>query len=383
MAHVQIVFPRVPHIRRVSAHPRFRLPVLAVAGAAGVARVAKGPVMIIQIKEIPLRIIGYENVRPAVPIQIGGDDRQALAIHVAKPGPFRHVRERPVAIVVIKPRRVPCKTVRVAIPAVARPVVPAGNRMVHVKLHIICHEQVQLAVAVVVEPRRCRGPHAVIAHTGLCRYVRERSVTVVVVQNGMPVAGHIDVRVSVVVVVAHGNAEEKSAVRADSRLLRHVREGPIPVVPVERRPRRFRRMKQRCISAVHEKRVQKAVLVVVNPGNARSHRLDVQLLLARRALMMKMNSRRLRHVAKMHVKRIGRASRRRFRPPRVRLWRAAGLPPRPVLLRCRLRESRLPCGERKGTERGCAERRQKASHAAKPPCPLFSHELPNGSTCAS
>jgi len=95
------------------------------------------------------------------------------------------------------------------------------------------------------------------------------------------------------------------------------------------------------------------------------------------------HSRRLRHVAKMHVKRIGRASRRRFRPPRVRLWRAAGLPPRPVLLRCRLRESRLPCGERKGTERGCAERRQKASHAAKPPCPLFSHELPNGSTCAS
>jgi hypothetical protein len=61
----------------------------------------------------------------------------------------------------------------------------------------------------------------------------------------------------------------------------------------------------RRVSAVHEKCVQKSILVVINPGHARAHRLRIKALRRRSSFVMEMNSRRAGHVVKFHVVRIG------------------------------------------------------------------------------
>ncbi len=61
----------------------------------------------------------------------------------------------------------------------------------------------------------------------------------------MAIAGHIDVRETVVVVVADGYAEKEGAVGVDFALRGHVGERAVAIVAIERRLRRLRGMEER------------------------------------------------------------------------------------------------------------------------------------------
>src|SRR5258708_13660866 len=161
-----------------------------------------------------------------------------------------------------------------------------------------------MPVAVVVKPSRGCPPRSIVANARLRRHVRERPISVVVVQNGMPVPRHIDVRISIVVEVRHRHPKEESSIRAYPRLLGHIRKRSVTIISVQRWLRRLFWMKEWCKSAVHKKRVQIAVLVVINPANPCPHRLQIQSLFGSRALVMKMNPALLRGVAELHSIRI-------------------------------------------------------------------------------
>src|ERR1700677_5111492 len=118
----------------------------------------------------------------------------------------------------------------------------------------------------------------------------------------MAVSRHVDVRIAVVIVISHRYAKEKRAVRMNLARHRYIRKGAVAIVAIQRRLWRVLRMKKWRVSTVYKKRVQVAIPVVIDPRDARPHRLQIQLFGRSRALMVKMNPRLARNVLELHVK---------------------------------------------------------------------------------
>ena len=118
----------------------------------------------------------------------------------------------------------------------------------------------------------------------------------------MAVSGHVDVRIAVVIVISHRYAKEKRAVRMNLARRRYIRKRAVAIVAIQRRLWRVLRMKKWSVPAVYKKRVQVAILVVIDPRNSRPHRLQIQFFGRSRALMVKMNPRLARNVLELHVK---------------------------------------------------------------------------------
>ena len=92
------------------------------------------------------------------------------------------------------------------------------------------HEQVQLAIIVVVQ-KSCTGAPSAVSHTGPLRHIGEGPITVVVIQNVAKVGCYVQILIAVIVVIA-GCYPSAVASPNDSRFRRHVCEGAIPVVSV-------------------------------------------------------------------------------------------------------------------------------------------------------
>ncbi len=107
----------------------------------------------------------------------------------------------------------------------------------------------------------------------------------------MAIAGHIDVRETVVVEVADGHAEKEGAVGVNFALGGHVSKRAIAIVAVERGLRRLARDEKRREAAVDEERVEVAVLVVVDPATPGPIVSGVHALSAIGALVVKVNAR--------------------------------------------------------------------------------------------
>src|ERR1700730_11499202 len=105
VAHEQIIKPVVSHIRRVSAHSCFGFPILTESRSAGVTGIPKSAISIVEIQEISLRVVGDENIDPAIAIEIGQHSAKALAVGIFKASSFCYVGKGSIAIVVIQARR--------------------------------------------------------------------------------------------------------------------------------------------------------------------------------------------------------------------------------------------------------------------------------------
>src|ERR1700722_12378662 len=104
-------------------------------------------------------------------------------------------------------------------------------------IHKAAYEQVQPAIAVIIEPDRAGGP-ARSSHACLLSHIAECSVTVVLIEDAFSVGGDQHVGPSVVVEIAHRHAHTERAA-AHSRLHRYVTERSIAVVLVQRVPNGF------------------------------------------------------------------------------------------------------------------------------------------------
>ena len=142
VADKQVQQPVVHHVRRIRAHSRFGAPVFAETNIRFARRIAKGPVTIVQVQKIPLRIVGDENIRPAIAIQIGQHHCQALPVGIGQPCFFRYIRECAVAIVVVQLRCAALEFIRMAIIAMPGWFLAACLGMIFVVLHVISDQQV-------------------------------------------------------------------------------------------------------------------------------------------------------------------------------------------------------------------------------------------------
>src|SRR5262249_58509607 len=85
------------------------------------------------------------------------------------------------------------------------------------------HIRIEVSSGVVVEEPGARGP-ASATDSGPGRDVRESPVAVVAVENVGSEAGHVEVEVPIVVVIAHGHACPEPAIARDASLAGDINE---------------------------------------------------------------------------------------------------------------------------------------------------------------
>src|SRR5262249_36783415 len=96
----------VVEVARINAHPRASL-AIGRESDAGVERdVAETPVTKVAIQLVRLRVVGDEQVGPAVAVVVDRDDAERLRAGVEDPASARDVFERAIATVVEQPARV-------------------------------------------------------------------------------------------------------------------------------------------------------------------------------------------------------------------------------------------------------------------------------------
>ena len=186
-------------------------------------------------------------------------------------GWLRYVDERAVAGVAIEQVLAAWQTGRAA--GDWQAFVPAETRRRHrrrrqIEVDVVRREEIEPAVAVEVEERTSRAPpRARLCQAGFRRHVLERAVSEVSIQVVLAIVGHEQIDVAVVVVVARARALAPAA-RRETCARRHVFEGAIALVAIQVIRRLLSLRKTFEHRAVDEEDVEPSVFVIVEHGRA-------------------------------------------------------------------------------------------------------------------
>src|SRR5262249_16913238 len=134
-------------ISELSSHSGPGISVRVIANAGAVGQISERPVSVIPVQEVPRQIVGDEDVRPSVIIEIAESDAQPLAGRVGDTRFPGNIREGTVAVISIEQIWRAVKTARVAIHAVSRLLVTAVDVFFQVVIKIPNDIEVQLTVA--------------------------------------------------------------------------------------------------------------------------------------------------------------------------------------------------------------------------------------------
>src|SRR5580704_104226 len=137
-------------------------------------------------------------------------------------------------IVVIQLCLLPAVVVGIAVRTIAGCALTAPEIVLRTPLDVIRNNEVEVAIPVVVEPRRAGGPSTLIGDSSLGSHLGEGSIAVVVIENGAAVAGDVEIRIAVVVEIPHRHALAIVALATHAGLFGHVCEGAVSVVVIKR-----------------------------------------------------------------------------------------------------------------------------------------------------
>src|SRR6266540_4056116 len=229
-------------VRGIYTHTRARRAVVSEGYACLQPNFLKGPVALVDKKEIRHRVVGHKQISPAVVIHVSCHHTKRLAGRFRDARFFADIRKRAVAVIVVEMAGSRFEDAWNAIEFLAQTIVAASRFLVVV--NEAGNEQIELAVFIIVEPDGAGGPSR-RRDSGFLGYVCERAVAVVVIE-GVPgrIAGcekirratvnEIDIHPAIIVVIeehaAGANRLRQIAVCGqgvvvhpiDSRLLCHV-----------------------------------------------------------------------------------------------------------------------------------------------------------------
>src|SRR5262249_35921854 len=117
-----------------------------------------------------------------------------------------------------------------------------------------------------------------VGHAGICPYIGEGSIAIVVIEDGTSISRNIEIRKAVVIEIAHCNTLAVMTLTGDSRFFRDIRESSIPVIVIKRAANRMRWFVKVRRGGLSEVQVHQTVLIVVDPSHPGSHGLEVVLL---------------------------------------------------------------------------------------------------------
>ena len=181
------------------------------------------PVVIIAIEQTRRTVAGDVDVGPSVVVEIGcrrshavrsrrlpvtaDEDHRRRPARASDPRRFRHVGECAVAAVAIEDIRAAgesqwsTRNRDVVVATVGRLTGPRRRR--RIEIHIVGDEQIEMAVAVVIQKAAARAPaRSGSSDSGLFRDVGKRAVTVVVIEHVPAPVGDEQIVEAVVVVIA-------------------------------------------------------------------------------------------------------------------------------------------------------------------------------------
>ena len=284
------------HVRGIDAHSGFVAAVLAGRDTGHERNILKGSIVFIEEEKIRPGVVGDGDVGPAIVVEIGEHHAHAFRFRFSHSRRIAHIGKRSVVIVVIQLGFLPFVIARIAVRAVTRPAFAAPQIVLRSPVDIVGDQKIEPAVFVVVKPSRAGRPFAFICDARFCGDVGERSIAIIVIENGAAIAGHVKIRVAVVVVVSDGDALPVVSRAADAGLFGDVGKGSVAVVVIQRRAQRMRWLINIRGRRLNEIQIQQAVLVVVDPAHARAHCLQVILFVRLRGVLHESDSRSLADV---------------------------------------------------------------------------------------
>ncbi len=148
-------------------------------------------------------------------------------------------------------------------------------------LHIVRHDQIEFAVAIVIDPDSAGRELVRTPEPRGFGHVRKRAVAVVVEEMALADSSNKDVVEAIVVVVADRDAHPKKR-NVQARPARHVGEGPVVIIVVKLQRGRaaFGAMGWMAgpVLAVDQQDVRESVVVVIDEGAAGTHGFRKPLL---------------------------------------------------------------------------------------------------------
>ena len=312
--HLQYVEPGVRVVvADREAHAGLRVAVFAECSAARDRAVGEGAVVVVAIEDGGGGVAGDVEVHPAVAVEVGGANGHRVALLRRRDArTLGDVAECAVRLLVEELLRLERHALWSAVDGDALPqavrslALLGGGR--EVELQVVRDEQVEAAVAVVVDEAAATAPAGCVRSEAALRgRVGEAAGAGIAEQPILAVRREVQVGAAVVVVVAGAGARRPSG-RAEPRTRGDVLEAAAAAVAIEARHRRFggaprgERARARLQArAVHHQRVDEAVVVHVEPGDARAVRLDDEALLGFAAVDHRpRETRGLRHVHETH-----------------------------------------------------------------------------------
>ena len=204
----------------VHAHPGVGPAVGVVAGARGFGDVLECAIAAIEEHEVRAHVVGDVEVDPAVAVEVGRDDPEALGRRSDRCRPPGHVGERRFPVVSVEDVRGRLdgggQTVGPHVRLAAEPIVVR-----QLPLTIIAHIKVEVAIVVIVEERPAHRPVRTADSRSLAD-IPERAFAVIEKKHIRAVVAEEDVLVAVVVDVSDDDAmaisgEPQARLRVASR----------------------------------------------------------------------------------------------------------------------------------------------------------------------
>src|ERR1700722_18373421 len=201
--------------------------------------------MLVAVKILGDRIIGDQQVEPAVVIHINEHRRQAvISPGVGDASLYAHISKSTVAVVVKQMVALSRQAARAAHHSDSAKLTEPGRdaalasdrRIVGIELYVTGNEEVEEAVVVVIAPSCTRRP-STESDSSFFRNVGKRAVVIVVVEAVLAEIGNVNVGPAVVIEIAHHHAEAPALV-SDSGLVGYVCEGAVVIIVEQHRPRR-------------------------------------------------------------------------------------------------------------------------------------------------
>ena len=234
LSKLVIAMPGVPELSKSAAStpmPARALPSSLNATPARNRDVFEGSVAQIAVQFVRLRVVGDQEVRPAVAIVVQQGHAQRFRRAVEDSALRGHIFKDAVSAIAKQPAGSTMVASGVQydllLPSTLQKTSCSGDH-----LHVIADEKIQQAVAVVIEPDCGRAEGASSAQPGLLRDVDESARARVLKEAVLSDRGHQDIGKAVVVVVADCDSH---AIHFDGQAgaLRHVGECAVAVVAIE------------------------------------------------------------------------------------------------------------------------------------------------------
>ena len=254
--------------------PARALPSSLSATPASSATSLKRAVAQVAIELVGLRVVGDEEVGPAVLVVVEQRDAERLRARVEDAARGGDVLEGAVAAVAEQPAGVAAVRLGRAV-GLLLAVEAAEDVVLGRPLDVVADEEIEQAVAIEVDPHRRRAERRAAVEAARARDVHERALAGVAEQAVLADAGDEEVGEAVVVEVADRDAH---AVQLDVEAggARDVGERAVAVVAIEAQ-RRALPLVPGPVHAVDEQDVLPAVGVVVEERAAGAERLGQQL----------------------------------------------------------------------------------------------------------